>query len=397
MTRTYRMLIASLVALLTLSPVMAQIGSLPGMAILQPFQTSGAGCAYVAGAAISDTDVLTIATCMSTRWSDTAAPSAGGTLTINSASLASYDYVKVTGNQTVSAFSAATWFTATQDSRSAWVIINGNLTINAGQVFTPSVRKLFTVIYVNGACTINGQIAMDQRGANHSASGSNITAAAIQVATGTHGGVSNPVVPAAGAAGGASVTNVNGNPGSAGTAGTSGGGGSGGDRNGAVSGAGAAGTSFSGGPGGGGSDGLAGNNASPGAASGGAGGSGTTGSSSSQGGSGGAGNPGGTGAGNGSTSGNAGTGGTLVLICTGAYSGSGSITSAGANGGGASSTSAGATGAGSGGGSVNIMYGSDAPGPVPTAAGGAGGVYSGGGSSSIGGAGGNGTARKFAI
>lgn len=321
-----------------------------------------------------------------------ATPTAGGTLTIGGNAMGSYDFLILRGAQTVSSFTAASWFTATADSRSAFVIVDGNLTINSGQVFTPAVRKLFTCIYVRGTLTVNGQIAMDARGANHSATGSNITPVAIAIATGTFSAVTNPGIPATGTAGGASVVGtVSGNQGVDSTNdGKSGGGGSGGDRNGGGSGAGAAGTAFSGGPGGGGGDTLSGA-AGSGVANGGSGGVGNTGASGSQGGGGGAGNPGGAGAGTTGGTGGSGTGGTLIIFCLGTYSGSGTVTAAGTVGGTYSGGSAGASGAGSGGGSVNIICTTNS-GPTPTALGGLGGANTINGTV-LGARGGNGTAR----
>jgi hypothetical protein len=140
--------------------------------------------------------------CYALRALGDTAPIAGGTLTINGNSLGSYDYYKVTGNQTVSAFASATYFTATADSVSAFVIIDGDLTINAGQVFQPANRKLFTVIFVTGNLIVNGQISMSQRGANHSTTGSNIAAADILIANGQFAaGITNPKVPATGTLG----------------------------------------------------------------------------------------------------------------------------------------------------------------------------------------------------
>ena len=127
-------------------------------------------------------------------------PSAGGTLTINSVALGSYDFTVKNGNQTVSSFSTGDWFTSTKDTRSAIIVVNGNLTINSGQTFIPSVRKLFTMIYVKGNLTVNGSISMSARGSNHNGSGDSggaTTAGAIRLATGTFSGVSNPQVPAA--------------------------------------------------------------------------------------------------------------------------------------------------------------------------------------------------------
>lgn len=314
-------------------------------------------------------------------------PTAGGTLTINSQSLGSYDYTIKSGAQTISSFTNSDWFTTTEDSRSAFIVVNGNLTINSGQTLIPSNRKLFTVIYVAGALAINGSISMSARGANHSAGGGNVTAAAIRIATGTFSGVGNPEVPASGGAGAPTNSGGGDADGSAGTSGSSGqtgGGGNGGRRNAISGGAGAAGTSFSGGPAGGGGQ-SGGSGATAGSSNGAAGGNGAGGSFTG----GGAGNPGGSGTGG--SSGANGTGGVLIIFCTGALSGSGSISANGAAGGNASG--GGATGGGSGGGSVTVMYGSDS-GPTPSASGGAAGTGSG---VNFGGAGGAGTARKLAL
>src|SRR3990167_10531537 len=305
-------------------------------------------------------------------------PTAGGTLTINSAALGSYDYTIKAGNQTVSAFSSNDWFTTTADSRSAFVVVKGDLTINAAQVFKPSARKLFTVVYVTGALAVNGEISKSQRGANHSAGAGNVAAAAIRIATGTFSSVTNPQVPAAGAGGGTAVVRSTGgssagNVGTAGTNGQTGGGGSGGASKSAggtaTSGAGATGTSFSGGPGGGAAATTSGSpTGGAGAANGAAGGNGVVGGTAVAGG--GAGNSGGTGAGGGNAGDN-GTGGVLIIIGEGDFSGSGSVTAAGADGGDVTNYSA---GAGSGGGSVTIMVGGSDTGPTPTALGGAGGT-----------------------
>lgn len=316
-------------------------------------------------------------------------PTAGGTLTINSQSLGSYDYVIKEGDQTVSSFSNGDWFTNTADSRSAIIVVKGNLTINAAQVFRPSNRKLFTAIYVTGNLAISGEISMSQRGANHGTAGSNISAAAIRIATGTFSTVVNPQVPAAGANGAAAVGNAAGNPGSAGTDGQTGGGG-GGSGAGTVSesaGTGAAGTSFSGGSGGGGRNSGTGSSAEDAAVNGGKGGDAVGGNSG-----GGAGNPGGALAGSG-TAGADGTGGVLFIFTVGQLSGAGSITAAGAVGGEGSGGGNGANGGGSGGGSVTVMYGTDTSSITPTALGGLGGQLNG----RDGGTGGNGTARKLAL
>lgn len=299
---------------------------------------------------------------------DATAPTSGGTLTINSTSVASYDWCKIKGDHTVSAFNAATYFTGTQDSRSAFILFDGNLTINSGQTFIPSVRKLFTVIYVKKNLTLNGTISMSARGANHSSSGgSNISPPDIRIANGTYSGVSNPQIPSAGAASNAS-----------GSAGQTGGGGHGSNGFAASGAAGRAGTSFTGGTGG--SGGCDYGNGNPGVIWGGPGGCqsycGGTGSIG-----GGAGNPGGCGCGHGGAgqAGGNGTGGVLVIFVKGTYSGTGAVTASGVNGGLANVC---ATGGGSGGGSITIFCGVDS-GPTPSAPGGAM-------------RGGSGTARKLA-
>lgn len=306
------------------------------------------------------------------------APTAGGTLTINGVSLGSYDYTVKTGNQTVSSFVSTDWFTSTADTRSAFVVVIGDLTISSGQVFKPAGRKLFTVIYVTGTLSVNGELSMSQRGASHSAT----TAGAILIYTGTLGSVVNPNVPAVGGAGAPSTTA--GATGAAGTSGTatlgSGGGGAGGGFSGtSTGGAGSAGTSFSGGTAGGGAGAVSGG---AGAANGGAGGATTAGGGFNLGG--GAGNPGGAGAGSGSA-GSSGTGGTLIVISVGAFSGSGTVTSAGSAGGGGGDEA----GGGSGGGHITVIYGTDS-GPTPNVAGGVG-----GGGINSGGAGGAGYQRKL--
>ena len=308
-----------------------------------------------------------------------AAVTTGGTLTINSLSVGSYDYTIKKGNQTVSSFSAGDWFTNTADTNSALIVVDGDLTINVGQTFTPSVRKLFTCLYVRGTLTVNGALSMSQRGANHSAT----SAQNLRIITGTYSSVSNPQVPATGGGGGGAVSNTaGGNAGTAGSAGGTGGGGGGSSWGSNTSGSGATGTSYSGGPGGGASGNAAG--ATSGGANGGAGGNGTQ--SANDGGGGGAGNPGGAKGGNfGAQNGADGTGGVLIVFCN-ALAGSGSITAAGANGGGSGGGS-GSGGGGSGGGSITILTGTN-NGPTPTAAGG-----SGGSANTTGGAGGAGTAR----
>jgi hypothetical protein len=334
--------------------------------------------------------------------SDTAANNAGS-LTINNKSLGDYEWVKVSGNQSLDevSFLASDWFAGSgnQDGRSSWIIVDGDLTLTSAStpwIFTPPGRRLFTVLFVNGTLTVdsNTSISMTARGANHSAAGSNITAQEIRLANGTYSAVTNPSVPATGGAGAAGATsstggNAAGATGSAGTLGGGGGGGAGGrfipsgSGRTAITGGGANGTSFGGGAGGGGVN-LFGDvagtyTATSGAANGGAGGD-KAGSGAAGGG---AGNP--TGAG--ITPNGNGTGGILVVF---AYSvaGSGNCQSNGVQGGGTLSTHIG--GGGSGGGSVTVFAQS---GTISVLAnGGAGGAASSN-LVSPGGAGGAGTAR----
>ena len=142
-------------------------------------------------------------------------PTAGGTLTINSQTVsAGYDYTVHTGNVTVSSYNNSDFFTGTQDSRVGCIHITGNLTIDAGQTFTPSVRKPGMYIYVGGDLILNGSISMRARGANHSSAGSNLPSVDIRIIDGTHGGYSNPTIPATGGTGGARTSQGSG-PGNA--------------------------------------------------------------------------------------------------------------------------------------------------------------------------------------
>jgi hypothetical protein len=289
-----------------------------------------------------------------------AAPVAGGTLTINGVSLGSYDYVVKNGPITLASFTNSDWFTATADSRSAFIVVKGDLTINGGVTFQPSNRKLFTVIYVTGALVINGSISMTARGANHSASGSNLTAGAILIAAGTHGGETNPTIAATGTSGAASVVNSDGAIPTGGSAATSGStttpyktqGGASGSSWGATgtsaSGAGADGTAYGGGPGGGAAE--YSSSGGGGNSRGGAGGAGNNGGLGNGAG-GGAGNPGGAGSGGSGVNGSDGTGGVVIVLTEASVSGSGSIVAQGSSGGGGE-----VGGASSGGGCVVCFH-----------------------------------------
>ena len=126
-------------------------------------------------------------------------PTAGGTQTINSVSLGSYDFVRKSGG-TLSSFTYSDYFTGTNDSRSSVIVFDGNLTIDSGVTIVPRNRKLFTCIYVNGNLTLNGDVEMTLRGANHSSgSGSNIASSAIKIAPGPFSpSVTDPNIPSSG-------------------------------------------------------------------------------------------------------------------------------------------------------------------------------------------------------
>ena len=327
-------------------------------------------------------------------------PTAGGTLTINSQALSSLDYCVHSGSQVVSAYNSANWFTNTKDNRPALIVVKGSLTINAGQTFIPSVRKLFTVLYVKGDLVLNGSISMSARGSNHHGSGDSggaVAPVAIRIATGTFSGVTNPQVPAAGGAGAAAPTTTSaGYAGSAGADGGTGGGGSGGlyvNAGVSSSGVGRAGTAFTGGTGGAGQDkrsvpehpadsshhailygGRGGNAFVP-----------DSGGTYSMGG--GAGNLGGNSGGTGSVGGT-GTGGTIIIIVDGELSGNGSVVANGVAGGAGVQQG----GAGSGGGSITILHGSYSGAITTTCAAGAGGA-----GARAGGAGGAGSARRLTL
>ena len=336
----------------------------------------------------SSADILSFARTLSTTYlTSDIVPTDGGALTLNSLSVGNYEVTARKTSTTISSFVDSDWFTSTKDTTSSWIIVNGNLTINAGQTLIPTNRKLFTVVYVTGNLTLNGGISMTARGANHSGTGDSggaTTAANIRIGTGTFGAVTNPQIPAAGGSGGAraaaGVFPISGkNDGTAGTNGGTGGGGSGQAFNsGTTSGAGASGTCFSGGGGGGGqNNGTGGDAVANGGRGGAAGGAATAG---------GTGNPGGAGTGGANgPDGNSGTGGTLIVIVEGTLSGTGTIAANGVSGNVASGQVAGGA---SGGGSVTILYKTDSSSITPTATGGTG---------SGAGAGGDGTARKLAI
>ena len=372
-------------------------------------------------------DLYSLATAMSNVSTSNASPTSGGTLTVNGTSLGSYDYLAKSGNQTVSSFTDSDWFTATADTRSAFVVVQGNLTINSGQTFMPANRKLFTCIYVTGTLTVNGSISMTARGANHSGSGNSggaTTSGAVRLHTGTFSSISNPQTPSSGGAGANGVSpaalnqGIVGGTGTAGSAGGTGGGGSGASwqRNTTAptfSGNASAGTSFSGGSGTGGigQDQTYGSGTRIGdhaITNGGKGGDAAAFEPAHGGGgdaAGGAGNPGGLGrtAAGGTDNqlkpandGGAGTGGVLIVFCN-TLAGSGTISANGVAGG-LATVFDGPGGGGSGGGSVTIFYQSDSSTITTQANGGAGGSSpNANGFNTYGGSGGAGTARKLSL
>ena len=341
---------------------------------------------------LSAGSILAGARFLSNNTTATGGPVSAGTVTINSQSMGSFDYI-TTGTTTISAFTNSDWFTTTEDTRSAWIIVKGDLTINSGQTVIPTNRKLFTVIYVTGNLVVNGTISMTQRGANHSGTGNSggyTAPVAIRIGTGTFSAVSNPQIPAAGGAGGLTRSTAGINTGTAGTNGGTGGGSSGSKSSlsGTIgtAGAGAAGTSFCGGGAGGSVYNTGVNGPYTGGdavANGGKGGDGGGQGASNQIAIGGPGNPGGAGyyftSPDARTDGQTGLAGVVIVICEGALSGSGTITSAGTP-----ATSFGVNGGGGGGGSVNVLYGTNPSSAVTVSA-------------TAGANGGDGTARKLAI
>lgn len=324
--------------------------------------------------------------------SSTETPTAGGVL---SSGVIGYDYTICNTSRRVTSFVPTEWFTSTQDTRVSLIKVHGDLTITNGVIFQPSVRKLFTVLYITGDLVLDGVISMTGRGASHSAT----SAIILAVYTGTVDEAGTPVTgPYLSPSGGTGATAVSssagtvaGNNGGAiggGAVRATGGGGGGGIRqnlNNATTttgGGGSAGTTYSGGSGGGGAWSNVGGTAGSGAASGGAGGNGlVNGSGQNPTAGGGAGNGGGAGAGTSAAAANggSGTGGVLVIFVKGTLYGSGSITADGLAGGSiAVSGNAGVSGGGgSGGGSVTVIAGQNASTVTVSAVGGAGGLGAG--------------------
>lgn len=315
-----------------------------------------------------------------------------------------WDYALRTGAVTLSTQADAdSLFTTTKDVAPACIFVDGDLTINSGVTLRPSVRKLFTLLYVRGNLTHNGAISMSQLGANHSGTGDSAGYVAPVDLPIVPAGPSNIVVPATDGVGAAINSTNNGVAGSNAVLGGTGGGGMGGmggvNKN--ARGSGATGTCFCGGPGLGGvmQNGTtvalyAGDNGGVGGV-----GSNLLGDTSAVGG--GAGNPGGA-AGPSGSAGSSGAGGTVIIMCAGTLSGSGTVTAAGAAGGAATVVNTDTLtrnlgGGGSGGGSITVLYGASSNNTLAlSAAGGAGGVASGSsGANRPGGAGGAGSTRML--
>jgi hypothetical protein len=311
-------------------------------------------------------------------------------LTINSLLVTpSFSYAKRShaSSLTINAAAMAELVGAADDARPLLVVLDAPSVTFSESATIP--RRPFVRFYVTGTATISESVTLTVRGANHSATGSDLTAVEIRDITGTFDSVSNPSVPAAGGAGGASLTVIAvGNTGAAGTGGGLGGGGSG-AASGGTSGAGAAGTAYTGGTGGGGESG--GGTGGGGAARGGVGGAAAVGATGDRGAGGGGGNPGGDGAQRGAGVGNPGasfTAGDFGLFAA-ALAGAGTITAPGPAGG--SATGLGRGGGGGGGGHVSAYVESSTFTGSLLAPGGAGGT----GNSNNGGAGGLGTAREL--
>lgn len=328
---------------------------------------------------------------MSSRFQDmNVSPTGSGPLTINGNFVGNFGYCVVTPPGNVSYVTSVTpsaWFTDVEDTESAVIIINGNLTLD-GAILTPHKRKLFMLVYISGDLTFTneGYISMTARGANHSGAGASAGYTApvdIMVAKKVIG-ASDIIIPATGGAGGAqrNTTGANGGFSVDPLSGATGGGASGQCLTaGCVAGAGSAGTCFSSGAGGGGAsvDGSsAATTAGDAGINGGAGGDGTGTVSL-----GGVGNPGGSGP---YSSGLAGTAGTLVVICNGRLIGSGGGACE-SRGSGTPAIGGKAMGGNSGGGSVTLIYRSQLAGINANA-----GVIG-----TTAGRGGAGSARKIAI
>jgi hypothetical protein len=385
--------------------------------------------AFTFGVPLSSTSIYALMSTPATLVPNAITPTTGSTLSIAGNSLGNYDYTFFTSSQTLSSFTASNWFTNNADTNAALIWVRGDLTINSGVTFTPSVRKLFTCVYVTGNLVLNGTMSMTARGANHSGTGNSagyVAPATIVLANGTLSGTTNPNIPSTDGSYKILTGQSAGQSGNNAAAGGTGGGGTGSHGGGGNNSGGAAGTAFSGGPGGGGaygggpppSGGTTGlDSFFAGQANGARGGnSGDSNSTVTAGG--GAGNPGGlawnstnysSDASNSSAqNGQDGTGGTLIVIVEGTISGSGAFTSQGSNGGYAQWISYSGPyqpnnwvegGGGSGGGSINLLTRAYSFSGSFSVNGGAGGSANSGASqqSAPGGAGGTGSSRTFIL
>lgn len=278
--------------------------------------------------------------------------------------------------------SSNTNLTSTTDGE--FVIMQySSLTVNVGTTLSVSNRCKGLIIYVQGACVLNGVISMSGKGPALASATDGLIYRYFPDAAGARGLITEFLSVATGGAGGAAqtVTGQNGLPGGTATNGT-GGGGSGALRVSGASGGGGTGTCYSGGSGGG-----AGSGATATAASG-AGAGGAAAGTGENGGHGGTGNPGGAGSGSGGLAGTSGNGGFILLIVGGnlTIGASGGLRANGVNG--TNSTAARVGGGASGGGRIGCFYaGTLSNSGTLTATGGAGGTAN----NNDGGNGGNGS------
>jgi hypothetical protein len=114
-----------------------------------------------AGGDASYASVYALARDLAIGNSDASTPQFGGSLTINGESLGNYSYVVKRGDQTLNSFTESEWFTDTDDSEAAFIVVNGDLTINNGLTIAPHSRKLFTAVYVTGNLTFSNIEAAD--------------------------------------------------------------------------------------------------------------------------------------------------------------------------------------------------------------------------------------------
>lgn len=264
------------------------------------------------------------------------------------------EFVNNAGNVTISA--DTNWGSATADQRLLAVRVRGDLTIDATKTLTTAARKLGLLIFCDGDVTVNGTLSMTARGANHSATGSNLTA--FDTMLYEVSAAADNIWPAVGGNGAAGRPNNDfggGYDGTAGVNGACGGGGSGASQSSAGKGAcgdGASGTGYAGGPGSGGNYNSV-TESENGGASGGKGGDATAASSGAGGG---AGNPGGVLAASGAN-GDSGVGGVIIMIVFGGVSvGAAGVVSANGKNGGAGGVGWGVGGGASGGGSISLYH-----------------------------------------